>query len=59
MCQSNCNCGGECIDATSVIYVGPNLPNTGILTNDSLIVALQKIDDTFTNLTTTTTTTTP
>jgi len=43
-------------------YCGPNLPGTGILTNDSIIVALQKIDQaifsiTGVNLATTTTTT--
>lgn len=45
-------------------YCGPNLPGTGILTNDSITVALQKIDAvifSITNvvITTTTTTTTP
>jgi len=27
-----------------LIYTGPNLPNTGVNTNDTLTVALQKID---------------
>lgn len=44
-------------------YCGPNLPGTGILTNDSITVALQKIDQvifsiTGVSLVTTTTTTT-
>jgi hypothetical protein len=32
------------IDSNNVIYTGPNLPCSGISHNDSLTVALQKID---------------
>ena len=32
------------VNSNIIIYSGPNLPNTGINTNDSLTVALQKID---------------
>lgn len=33
-----------CIGTNNVKYTGPNLPNTGIETNDNVTVALQKID---------------
>ena len=33
------------VDSNNVIYTGPNLPNTGILHNDRLTDALQKIDN--------------
>ena len=33
------------VNSDIIIYSGPNLPNTGINTNDSLTVALQKIDE--------------
>lgn len=32
------------IDSNNVIYTGPNLPCSGVSHNDSLTVALQKID---------------
>ena len=32
------------VNSDIVIYSGPNLPSTGINTNDSLTIALQKID---------------
>jgi hypothetical protein len=35
---------GYCIGTNNVKYTGPNLPNTGIETNDNVTVALQKID---------------
>jgi hypothetical protein len=35
----------KCINSTNVKYSGANLPNTGIDTNDSLTLALQKIDN--------------
>lgn len=35
----------SCINASQVIYEGPNLPCSGISTNDSVDVALQKLDD--------------
>jgi hypothetical protein len=34
-----------CIGTNNVKYTGPNLPNTGIETNDNVTVALQKIDE--------------
>lgn len=40
-----CNDSLVCpVNSDIVIYSGPNLPSTGINTNDSLTVALQKID---------------
>ena len=40
-----CNESLTCpVNSDIVIYSGPNLPSTGINTNDSLTVALQKID---------------
>ena len=48
-----CNCAGvdPCLSICQTLYPsdylcysGPNLPGTGILTGDSLTVALQKID---------------
>jgi hypothetical protein len=41
---TNCGCG-ECISSTNVLYIGPNLPNSGVNTNDSITVALEKIDN--------------
>lgn len=32
------------VNSNIIVYSGPNLPNTGINTNDTLTVALQKID---------------
>lgn len=40
-------CGSNCktlYPSDGVCYSGPNLPGTGVQTNDSLTVALQKID---------------
>ena len=34
-----------CIGTNNVKYTGPNLPNTGIETNNNVTVALQKIDE--------------
>jgi hypothetical protein len=31
-------------NSNTVLYVGPNLPNSGVNTNNSLTVALEKID---------------
>lgn len=44
-----CTCGGTCtscqrVSSDTVLYTGPNLPNTGINFNDSLTVILQKLD---------------
>ena len=33
------------IDSARIIYNGPNLPGSGVLTGDTLDVALQKLDD--------------
>jgi len=51
----SCLPGMDCYDAyyhppgvcnsNTVLYVGPNLPNSGINTNNSLTVALEKIDN--------------
>ena len=32
-------------NSNTVFYVGPNLPNSGINTNNSLTIALEKIDE--------------
>lgn len=41
-----CNPTEVCpVNSDIVIYSGPNLPNTGINTNNSLTLALQKIDE--------------
>lgn len=42
--EKKCECLGECIDSSSVNYVGPNLPGTGIQNNTNLTTALQLID---------------
>ena len=54
---TSCECV-ECTPSTSICYSGANLPNTGIQNNDTITVALQKIDNEFGSITTTTTTTT-
>lgn len=41
---NNCNCRNYPIRSQEIYYSGPNLPYTGINTEDSLTVALQKID---------------
>lgn len=38
---------GYPIAATDVKYNGPNLPNSGVNTGDSLVVALEKLDNSF------------
>ena len=50
----SCLPGMQCYDAyyhppcttnsSTVLYVGPNLPNSGVNTNNTLTVALEKID---------------
>ena len=72
---SNCGCGcgtngcsADAIQSNGVIYSGANLPCTGVLTCDTLTIALQKMDEQIcilqqaiydlTHPTTTTTTTT-
>jgi hypothetical protein len=42
-CQT-CASGTCSIDASCIIYTGPNLPCSSIITNDAMDVALQKID---------------
>ena len=54
--STSCACV-HCTPSTSLCYSGPNLPNTGIQNNDTITVALQKIDNEFGSITTTTTTT--
>jgi hypothetical protein len=51
----SCLPGMDCWDAyyhppgvpnsNTVLYVGPNLPNSGVNTNNSLTIALEKIDE--------------
>jgi hypothetical protein len=41
--DSSCGCV-QCTPSTSVCYVGANLPNTGIQNNDTISVAVQKLD---------------
>lgn len=43
-CSDN-DCGTNIQNARCVIYTGPNLPCSGIETNDSLELAIQKIDE--------------
>jgi hypothetical protein len=38
-------CGACYTTSNSVVYVGPNLPNSGVQTNDCLTLALEKIDN--------------
>lgn len=40
----NCGCNECIITSDKVIYIGPNLPNTGIKNRDLLTSALQTID---------------
>lgn len=54
--NEGCGCN-ECISSANIAYTGPTLANTGIQNNDTLSVALQKIDNALAALTTTTTTT--
>jgi hypothetical protein len=59
----NCctDCEQSCTSSNTVCYTGPNLPCSGVNTNDTITVVLQKIDNVICeliaiNLTTTTTT---
>ena len=54
--EQGCGCT-ECISSANVAYAGPTLSISGIQNNDTLSVALQKIDNALAALTTTTTTT--
>lgn len=56
--RNNCNCGcQECNSSNTVCYTGPTLNNSQITNNDTITVALQKLDILLESLTTTTTTT--
>jgi hypothetical protein len=46
------------VQSSNLIYTGPNLPCTGIDTNDTLSTVIQKIEEILCGLITTTTTTT-
>lgn len=41
----NSDCAGQVQNSKCIIYTGPNLSCSGILTNDSIETALQKIDE--------------
>jgi hypothetical protein len=43
--NKSCNCSDPCISTDDVYYAGPNLPNSGVNTNNSMTVALEKIDN--------------
>jgi hypothetical protein len=38
-------CGPCIVTSTNIVYVGPNLPNSGVNNNDRLNTVLQKIDN--------------
>src|SRR6185436_4695771 len=46
--SSPCGCSPFTIGSDFVIYTGPNLPNSSIVTNDTLTLALEKIDSAIT-----------
>jgi len=39
-----CDCSDPCISTDDVYYAGPNLPNSGINTNNLLTVVIEKLD---------------
>lgn len=42
----NCGCATTgCVSTSTICYAGPNLPNSGITTNECLTTALQKLDN--------------
>lgn len=41
---ADCGCNECIINSDHVLYIGPNLPNSGVNTNDCLTTALEKID---------------
>jgi len=51
--KSNCNCNTTKTD--NITYTGPNLPCTGIDTNDNITIVIQKLNDALCSTTTTTT----
>lgn len=57
--QPHSQCGCNKAKTDSMSYSGPNLPCTGIDTNDDLTLIIQKLNDIICTLTTTTTTTIP
>jgi len=54
----DCDCGCDNVNSDNVTYYGPNLPCTGVNKDDSLSLALQKIDQAICNITSITTTST-
>jgi hypothetical protein len=46
--SGNCGCSPCIIDTANVIYYGPNLPNSGVSTDDPLNTVLQKLDNALT-----------
>lgn len=42
--RKNCNCEDPCISTDDVYYAGPNLPNSGVNTNDVLTIVIEKLD---------------
>jgi hypothetical protein len=46
--SGNCGCSPCIVDTANVIYYGPNLPNSGVNTDDPLNTVLQKLDNALT-----------
>jgi len=42
--RKSCNCEDPCISTDDVYYAGPNLPNSGVNTNDILTEVIEKLD---------------
>lgn len=42
--RKSCNCSDPCISTDDVYYAGPNLPNSGINTNNLLTEVIEKLD---------------
>jgi hypothetical protein len=42
--NKSCNCSDPCISTDDVYYAGPNLPNSGVNTNDLLTEVIEKLD---------------
>ena len=47
--RKNCNCEDPCISTDDVYYAGPNLPNSGVNTNDILTSVIEKLDNVYTS----------
>ena len=43
--RKNCNCEDPCVSTDDVYYAGPNLPNSGVNTNDILTSVIEKLDN--------------